>query len=127
MARTDRLAQRYAIPALVVSGAGHVIHNLADFPVTILLGLETLVPLTVTVLLGVAFVYRPGQSTYAAAALWALVVILGGGMTVIPFGFLPFVPDQSISHYVVHLLYIVTQLPLLWVGIRGVRHTNVRR
>ena len=126
MVTTDRSPQRDALPAVGVSGTGHVIHNLADFPVTILLGWETLVPLTVTVLLGVALVYRPGRSAFGAAAIWALVVIIGGGMTVIPFGFLPFVPDQSISHYVVHVLYIVTQLPLLWVGIQGFRHARSR-
>ena len=126
MAATGRSTQRYVLPALVVSGAGHVIHNLADFPVTILLGLETLVPLTVTVLLGVAIVYRPGRSTYAALGIWALVVIIGGGMTVIPFGFLPFVPEQSIRHYIVHVIYIVTQLPLFWVGIRGFRKARIR-
>ena len=126
MAASGRSTQRYALPALVVSGTGHVIHNLADFPVTILLGWETLFPLTVTVLLGVALIYRPGRSAYAAAVIWALVVLLGAVVTVIPFGFLPFIPDQSISHYAVHVLYTVTQIPLLWIGIRGFRHARMR-
>ena len=96
---SGRSTKRYVLPALIVSGTGHVIHNLADFALTILLQLETLFPLTVTVLLGIALVSRPGRRAYAAAAIWALVIILGAVVTVIPFGILPFVPDQSIRHY----------------------------
>lgn len=108
------------LAALLVSAAGHVLHNLAEFPPAILFGWETLVPLGVTVLLGAGLVYRPGRGPYAAAIGWALVVIVFGGGSVLPFGFLPFVPDQSASHYLAHLVYALAQLPLLWVGYRGI-------
>lgn len=109
------------LAALIVSAAGHVIHNLAEFPPGILLGLETLVPLGVTVLLGAGLIYRPGRGPYAAATGWALIVVVFGGGSVLPFGFLPFVPDQSPAHYLAHLVYALTQLPLLWVGYQGNR------
>lgn len=117
--------------ALGLSGAGHVIHNLAEFPLGILLGWETVFPLAVTVALGAWLVSRPGRLAFVAAGGWALVVIIGGGGSVLPLGMLPFVPDQSLSHYLAHLVYALAQLPLLWVAYRGLagmqnhRHTAV--
>lgn len=108
------------ITALFISGAGHVIHNVAEFPLAILLGWETLLPLGVTALIGIALLRRPGRTASAVAGAWALIVLLLGGGSVLPLGFLPFVPEQSVSHYVAHLVYAVTQLPLLWVAVRGV-------
>lgn len=114
------IGRTVVLAALLVSAAGHAIHNLAEFPPAILLGWETLVPLGVTVLLGAGLVYRPGLGPSAAATGWALVVIVFGGGSVLPFGFLPFVPDQSLSHYLAHVVYVLAQLPLLWVGYRGI-------
>lgn len=87
----------------------------------ILFGWEILFPLVVTVLLGVAWYRAPGRMIYAAMAGWAAIVIVFGGGSVIPFGFLPFVPEQSVAHYAAHAVYAVTQLPLLWVGLQGFR------
>lgn len=112
---------RTVILALGLSGAGHVVHNLAEFPLGILLGWETLLPIAVTVLLGVGLVSRPGRATYAVTVGWTLVVIVLGGGSVLPLGFLPFVPDQTVSHYAAHLVYVLTQLPLLWVAGQGLR------
>lgn len=115
------LTPRRIVGALVVSGLGHVIHNLQEFPITILFGWETLFPLAVTVLLGVAWYWSPRRTTYAAMVGWAAIVMVFGGGSVIPFGFLPFVPEQSVAHYAAHVVYAVTQLPLLWVGLQGLR------
>lgn len=115
---------RAVIFALVVSGVGHIIHNLAEFPIAILVGWETVLPIGVTVLLGAIWYLRPGRATFAMLAVWAAVVIVFGGGSVIPFGFLPFVPEQSISHYVAHAVYALTQIPLLWIGLQGTRPTN---
>jgi hypothetical protein len=106
--------------ALLISGAGHVIHNVAEFPITILLGWETMFPISVTVLLGVALISWPRRGSYVAAGGWALIVMIFGGGSVFQMEFLPFVPEQSISHYAAHLVYAGTQLPLLWVAYRGV-------
>lgn len=106
--------------ALLASGAGHVIHNVAEFPATILLGWETLFPVGVTVLLGCLLIYWPARGSYVVAGGWALIVLIFGGGSVFPLGVLPFVPEQSVSHYAAHLVYAVTQLPLLWVAYRGI-------
>lgn len=105
--------------ALGISAAGHVIHNLAEFPLGILLGWETLFPLAVTVALGAWLLARPSRLAFGAAGGWALLVITGGGGSVLPLGVLPFVPDQSLAHYLTHLMYALSQLPLLWVAYRG--------
>lgn len=42
-------------------------------------------------------------------------------MSVIPFDFLPFYPEQSLRHYAGHLVYIVTQMPLIFVTLRELR------
>lgn len=105
--------------ALAASGAGHLVHNLAEFPIAILWGLETLFPLAVTLLIGLGLVFRPGRATYGVTVGWAIVVLVFGGGSVLPFDFLPFVPEQTLSHYLAHLVYALSQLPLLWVGYRG--------
>lgn len=115
---------RAVLVALVLSAAGHVVHNLAEFPPGFLLGWETLFPLAVTVALGAWLLARPGRLAFGAAGGWALVVIVGGGGSVLPLGALPFVPDQSVSHYLAHLVYALAQLPLLWVAYRGLAGTG---
>lgn len=58
------------------------------------------------------------------SALWFLVTLaavnrLGGAViTAIPLGFLPFVPELSWHHYMSHMIYGVTQLPLVLVSPR---------
>jgi hypothetical protein len=45
---------------------------------------------------------------------WALLNLLGGAvLSVLPLPFLPFVPEQSLRHYSFHLLYGLTQVPLI--------------
>ncbi len=54
----------------------------------------------------------PGQPSYwwwVWFTWWA-----GGGINVLPLSFLPFVPEQTLSHYLSHLLYGLGQIPLIW-------------
>lgn len=64
---------------------------------------------------------------YAAplVALWALGLIhlLGACVTVLPLAFLPFVPEQTVSHYLAHAIYAAGQLPLLLVALRLSQHS----
>jgi len=105
--------------AAAASGAGHVVHNVAEFPPRILLGPETVVPLGVTVAVALAMRRRPSRATFLAAAAWALIVVFVGGASVFPIAVWPFDPDQSVSHYAAHLVYAVAQLPLLWIAGRA--------
>lgn len=105
--------------AVVVSGAGHVVHNLAEFPPTVLLGPETLVPIGLTGALAWAMIRRRSRVAFLAATAWAVVVIVVGGASVLPLSVWPFSPEQTTSHYTAHVAYAVAQLPLLWVAGRG--------
>ncbi len=46
-------------------------------------------------------------------AIYAAVNLVGGLLSVFRFGWLPFLPEQTASHYGVHVIYAVCQLPLL--------------
>ena len=42
-----------------------------------------------------------------------LLQLVGAAVTVLPFSFLPFKPQQTLTHYLAHLLYGVFQVPLI--------------
>jgi hypothetical protein len=54
----------------------------------------------------------------ALLLVWALLNLLGGAvLSVLALPFLPFLPEQSLRHYSFHLLYGLTQVPLLLAGL----------
>ncbi len=98
---------------LILSGAGHVIHNVQEFGLGVLAGGETLLPLGITVMLIAAVRRRTSRGVLLVASMWALVVLVGGGGSVFPLAALPFKPEQSTAHYITHAIYALLQLPLL--------------
>jgi hypothetical protein len=54
------------------------------------------------------------------AAMWALglLQLVGAIVTVLPLAFLPFKPEQTLSHYLVHVVYAAAQIPLLLLALR---------
>ncbi len=64
---------------------------------------------------GLAIWWVRSHSTGAlrGLAIYAAVNLVGGGLSVFPFGWLPFRPEQTASHYAVHIIFAVCQLPLL--------------
>ncbi len=62
--------------------------------------------------------YRGPARTAAAAYGWIQGV--GGMMSALPLPFLPFVPAQTVDHYLAHLAYALAQIPLiLWAQTRS--------
>lgn len=112
---------RWVVAAVGASIAGLIVHNLAEFPPAILVAPETLVPVVITLLLGVGMLRRPGRGVYLATTAWAAIVLVVGGGSVLPLGVWPFVPEQTAGHYAAHVVYAVGQLPLLWLAVRGLR------
>lgn len=51
----------------------------------------------------------------AAVALlvYALINFVGGILSVLPLPFLPFAPEQTADHYLIHAMYAVCQIPLM--------------
>lgn len=108
MSSTNRLTS-----GLLLSGAGHLVHNIQEFGLAAHAGVETLLPVAITVLLIVAVRRRISREVLLVAGAWALIVLVAGGGSVLPLSVLPFEPEQSTAHYLTHAAYALLQLPLL--------------
>lgn len=108
--------------ATALAWAGLVVHNAADLPGQTILSPESLFPTLLTVVLLVLRLV-PATQTWGAWLLlaWSALNLVGGAVSVLPLGFLPFSPEQSARHYAFHGLYAATQLPLIWVCVSGLR------
>lgn len=62
---------------------------------------------------------RPAPS--AALSIYAAVGFVGAVVTVLPVTFLPFAPEQTVKHYVAHVVFASCQLPLLALSVGALR------
>lgn len=108
---------------LVLSWLGLFVHNSIELPSLDLLSPENSLPALATVLLFVTWWLLPARRLAAALLLvWGMLHLVGGAIiTVIPFSFLPFVPEQDLTHYFAHFIYGLAQLPLIWIMIQQLR------
>jgi uncharacterized membrane protein YjdF len=108
---------------LALSWLGLFVHNSIELPALNLLSAENSLPALVAVVLFAGWWLLPTRRLAAALLLvWGLLHLVGGAIvTVIPFSFLPFVPDQNFTHYFAHFLYGLAQLPLIGVMIQQIR------
>jgi hypothetical protein len=108
---------------LALSWLGLFVHNSIELPSLNLLSPENSLPALVAVLLFIVWWLLPTRRLAAALLLvWGLLHLVGGAIvTVIPFSFLPFVPEQDFTHYLAHFLYGLAQLPLIGMMIQQVR------
>jgi hypothetical protein len=112
---SDRIA--LTIGATTLAWAGFLVHNLADLPGQTPLSPESLLPTLVTVTV-LALWLVPATRKVATWALlaWSVLNLIGGGiLSVLPIGLFPFDPDQSWKHYGFHLVYTLTQIPIIWI------------
>ncbi len=101
--------------AVLVSWLGEFVHNYFELPQLTLFSPENSLVLLVGVLLFLLW-WRAPAHTISTILLfgWGLLHLLGGGiLSVIPFSFWPYSPEQSLQHYLAHLVYALAQLPLL--------------
>ena len=95
---------------------GFFIHNIADLPGQSLFSPETGLPTLVYLVLFLAWWWFPSRRVTPWLLFgWGLLNLIGGGLSVIPFSFLPFYPEQSWRHYLFHVAYGASQLPLIAV------------
>ena len=112
--------------AVGLSALGMAYHTVMEFgwsgPFSIATGMIPVV--SVQVFLFMLWWLSPRARTVTG---WALVVtglfqLLGGAIiSVLPLPFLPFEPEQSVSHYLSHLVLGIAQIPLLVVPLRQQR------
>ena len=110
---------------LALSWLGLFVHNSIELPSLNLLSPENSLPALVAVLLFVGWWLLPTRRLAASLILlWGLLHLVGGAIvTVIPFSFLPFVPDPDFTHYFAHFLYGLAQLPLIWIMFQHLRQS----
>ena len=114
---TDRRRVGLLALALAVSWASMLFHNQWELPLTPL-DLENTGPLAVDIALLLACWWRPwSRLVWTAILAWGLInMVVGGLLTVLPLPVLPFVPEQTVDHYAVHVVYAIGQLPLVLVA-----------
>ncbi len=54
-------------------------------------------------------------------------MVAGAVVTILPLGWLPFIPDQTVAHYAAHVIYAVWQLPLLTLTIMLLQRRQDRK
>ena len=114
--------------ALALSALSMLAHNLYELPLTPI-DLENSGPILFAAILGVAYALRPDSRLVAGAALvWGVLnLVIGGIVSVLPLSILPFVPEQSVTHYAAHVVYAVGQVPLVIVAYRALRWADAPR
>ena len=107
----------------LLSWLGEYVHNLFELPHLTILSPENSIPALISLALFTVWWRAPArQAAGLLLLIWGLLHLVGGGIiSVIPFGFLPFYPDQSLDHYAAHAVYGVAQLPLIVLLIRQLR------
>lgn len=124
---TSRGLARWMASAALLSWGSMAVHNLYELPIS-LIALENIGPLAVTLLLVMAHFAWPASRVPLVALLgWAVLNLIGGGIiSVLPLPFLPFEPEQSLSHYLAHVVYGLGQVPLLVVTWMALARTGRR-
>jgi len=106
--------------AVVLAWAGMAVHDAVELPELIPTSPEFLVPTAIYLIAGGAFLITGTRVSALVLAGWVLLNLVGGGiLSVLPLSIFPFVPEQSVGHYLVHALYAVAQVPLLVIAWRA--------
>lgn len=104
---------RSVILGLVVSALGGWAHNaLEGFS---FLSVEMAMTLVPALALIIGWLVAPSRPLWWASMIWVGLNLVGGAvLSVLPLPVFPFTPDQSVGHYLSHVLYGVAQLPALY-------------
>lgn len=109
-----RSGSAWVAASTALAWLGFYIHNIVDLPGQSFLSPETGLPTLVYLVLFIAWWRFPsGRGILWLFFGWALLNLIGGGLSVFPFPFLPFYPEQSVRHYFFHVVYGAAQLPLI--------------
>lgn len=103
--------------ALALAWLGILYHDLAEFGRPAIEG--SILFLVIAVLLFFLWWQFPQRRGLVAALMfiYGLIGLFGAVTSVLPLGFWPWIPEQSLSHYLSHGVWIVMVLPIIWVSI----------
>ena len=109
--------------AVLVAIIGSVVHNAREFGlVSVLVSRNGELP--ILLVWGAAYATWWRVPRLRSTAAWGMVSVavlnlVGGAViSVLPLSILPFYPEQSMDHYLSHIIYGITQIPLVLVGVR---------
>lgn len=121
--RTFSVHPLWVLGALIVSYMGLWVHEFHRVPASLGLTPEGVFSLLLPALVIFLAWWRFPRHLTPISAMWALGLIhlLGACVTVLPLAVLPFVPEQTVSHYLAHAVYAAAQIPLLLVAFRLTR------
>lgn len=107
----------------LLSWLGEYTHNLAELPSLTLISPENSLPALISLALFGVWWLMPFHRTPTVLLLaWALLHLIGGAfVSVMPLGFLPFYPEQTLEHYAAHVVYGLAQLPLITLAVQRLR------
>src|SRR4051794_10947581 len=117
----------YATSALAAGGM--LAHNVLELGPAFLVDPQTLIPLGIFATLAIlAARETAGRAAWTALFGWGLLNLVAGGiLSVLPIGLFPFQPEQSLAHYLVHVMYTLAEVPLVLVAWSGIRASATRR
>lgn len=116
MVSATRLSIAIGAAAVLVAWAGMAIHDVYELPTLIPADPQFTIPSAIYVVAGAAWALRSSAATRALFGGWVVLNLIGGGiLSVLPLPLLPWVPEQSLAHYAVHVVYAAAQLPALWL------------
>jgi hypothetical protein len=100
---------------MIVSWLGLYIHNMMEFPSFTLLSPENAGPALVSNVLFAGWLLLPYRRLLLFLIFgWTMIhFVIGAVLSVLPLPVWPFIPDQSLAHYMAHLIYAMFQLPLI--------------
>lgn len=117
----------WVVVGAIIGWIGLFIHNVADLPGQTILSAESLIPLLISCALVVLWFTPLRRGAAWTLLAWGVLNLAGAVVTVLPLEVLPFEPDQSITHYAFHLVYGLTQLPVIIATAIWLRRHRGRR
>jgi membrane-bound ClpP family serine protease len=112
--------------AVTLSGLGMAVHTVREFGLLGLWALETgMLPVfgVQLILLGAwKWVARTRTTVRGLLGITGVFQLVGGAiLSVLPLPFLPFQPEQTIDHYLSHVILGVCQVPLILISFKRPR------
>lgn len=114
---TESTPARVIPPFVLLSWMGMIIHDRIELPGLPYSRPEYVIPSLIS--LGLLIAWR-WDSRRRRAWAWLLLgwaslhLVVGGLLSVLPLSIWPFSPEQSVGHYLSHVIYSVCQIPLIW-------------